>query len=35
MHVALPSARHDLAFSDATRQWVITAYTLSSRRGRC
>lgn len=29
MNIALPSARADLAFSDADRQWVITAYTLA------
>ena len=29
VNVALPSAQHDLGFSDATRQWVITAYALS------
>jgi MFS family permease len=28
VNVALPSAQHDLGFSNATRQWVITAYTL-------
>jgi EmrB/QacA subfamily drug resistance transporter len=29
VNVALPSAQHDLGFSNATRQWVVTAYTLS------
>jgi EmrB/QacA subfamily drug resistance transporter len=29
VNVALPSAQRDLGFSDATRQWVITAYVLS------
>ena len=29
VNVALPSAQHDLGFSDATRQWVVTAYALS------
>ncbi len=29
MNIALPSAQADLAFSDADRQWVITAYTLA------
>ncbi|MCD9588707.1 MFS transporter [Streptomyces solisilvae] len=27
--VALPSAQQDLGFSDASRQWVLTAYTLA------
>ena len=27
--IALPTAQHDLGFTDADRQWVITAYTLS------
>src|SRR5829696_8392081 len=27
--IALPSAQADLGFSDADRQWVITAYTLA------
>jgi EmrB/QacA subfamily drug resistance transporter len=29
MNIALPSAQHALGFSDATRQWVITAYALT------
>lgn len=29
MIIALPSAQHSLRFSDADRQWVITAYTLT------
>ena len=29
MNIALPSAQADLGFSDADRQWVITAYTLA------
>ncbi len=29
VNIALPSAQHDLAASDADRQWVITAYTLA------
>ena len=29
VNVALPSAQNDLGFSDATRQWVITAYVLA------
>jgi EmrB/QacA subfamily drug resistance transporter len=29
VNIALPSAQADLRFSDAERQWVITAYTLS------
>jgi len=29
MNIALPSAQHDLGFTDADRQWVITAYTLA------
>jgi EmrB/QacA subfamily drug resistance transporter len=28
MLIALPSAQHSLGFSDADRQWVVTAYTL-------
>jgi EmrB/QacA subfamily drug resistance transporter len=28
MIIALPSAQHSLGFSDADRQWVVTAYTL-------
>ncbi|MFC9772491.1 MULTISPECIES: MFS transporter [unclassified Pseudarthrobacter] len=29
MNIALPKAQLDLAFSDADRQWVITAYSLA------
>ncbi len=29
VNIALPSAQRDLGFSDATRQWVITAYALA------
>ncbi|MFJ4989977.1 MFS transporter [Streptomyces sp. NPDC088732] len=29
MNIALPSAQHDLGFSDGGRQWVITAYGLA------
>jgi MFS family permease len=29
MNIALPSAQAELGFSDADRQWVITAYTLA------
>lgn len=29
VNVALPSAQADLGFSDASRQWVVTAYTLA------
>ena len=29
VNIALPSAQHALGISDANRQWVITAYTLS------
>lgn len=29
VNIALPSAQQDLGFSDATRQWVITAYALA------
>jgi EmrB/QacA subfamily drug resistance transporter len=29
VNVALPSAQRDLGFSDATREWVITAYVLA------
>src|SRR6476620_10231319 len=28
VNIALPSAQADLHFSDSSRQWVITAYTL-------
>jgi EmrB/QacA subfamily drug resistance transporter len=29
VNIALPSAQHTLGFSDASRQWVVTAYALS------
>ncbi|MEU9445683.1 MFS transporter [Streptomyces sp. NPDC048304] len=29
VNIALPSAQHDLAFSDGNRQWVVTAYALA------
>ncbi|MGK5545489.1 MFS transporter [Streptomyces sp. URMC 127] len=29
MNIALPSVQHDLRFSDGTRQWVVTAYSLA------
>ena len=29
MNIALPSAQHDLGFSNADRQWVVTAYSLA------
>jgi EmrB/QacA subfamily drug resistance transporter len=29
VNIALPSAQHDLAFSNADRQWVVTAYSLA------
>src|SRR5688572_20132886 len=29
VNIALPSAQHDLGFSDDDRQWVITAYALA------
>ncbi|MFE9424987.1 MFS transporter [Kitasatospora sp. NPDC006697] len=29
VNIALPSAQHDLAFSDTNRSWVITAYALA------
>ncbi|MDH6136772.1 EmrB/QacA subfamily drug resistance transporter [Kitasatospora sp. MAA4] len=29
VNIALPSAQRDLAFSDTSRQWVITAYALA------
>ncbi|SNT65486.1 drug resistance transporter, EmrB/QacA subfamily [Asanoa hainanensis] len=29
VNIALPSAQHDLGFSDGNRQWVITGYTLA------
>ena len=29
MNIALPSAQHSLAFSDSSRQWLITGYSLA------
>jgi EmrB/QacA subfamily drug resistance transporter len=29
VNIALPSAQHDLGFSDSSRQWVVTAYALA------
>src|SRR5260370_26204727 len=29
VNIALPSAQRSLAFSDADRQWVVTAYSLA------
>jgi EmrB/QacA subfamily drug resistance transporter len=29
VNIALPTAQHDLAFSDADRQWVVTGYSLA------
>lgn len=29
VNIALPSAQHSLHFSDADRQWIVTAYSLS------
>src|SRR4051812_20837007 len=29
VNIALPSAQHDLGFSDSGRQWIVTAYALS------
>jgi EmrB/QacA subfamily drug resistance transporter len=29
VNIALPSAQHDLGFSDEARQWIITAYALA------
>ncbi|MEU7300420.1 MFS transporter [Streptomyces sp. NPDC007206] len=29
VNIALPSAQHDLGFSDGNRQWVVTAYALA------
>src|SRR5438876_3870984 len=29
VNIALPSAQHALGFSDASRQWVVTAYALA------
>jgi EmrB/QacA subfamily drug resistance transporter len=29
VNIALPSAQHDLGFSDDARQWVVTAYALA------
>src|SRR5689334_21401831 len=30
VNIALPSAQRDLGFSNADRQWVVTAYSLAS-----
>src|SRR3954465_2826235 len=29
VNIALPSAQHDLGFTDESRQWIVTAYALS------
>ena len=29
MNIALPSAQHDLGFSDDLRQWIVTSYSLA------
>jgi len=29
VNIALPSAQHDLGFSDSNRQWIVTAYSLA------
>jgi EmrB/QacA subfamily drug resistance transporter len=29
VNIALPSAQHDLGFSDGQRQWILTAYSLT------
>src|SRR5580698_1151690 len=29
VNIALPTAQHDLAFNNADRQWVVTAYSLA------
>jgi EmrB/QacA subfamily drug resistance transporter len=29
VNIALPTAQHDLAFSNADRQWIVTAYALA------
>src|ERR1700679_3997233 len=29
VNIALPTAQHDLHFSNADRQWVVTAYSLA------
>src|ERR1700759_464404 len=29
VNIALPSAQHDLGFSNDSRQWIITAYALA------
>jgi EmrB/QacA subfamily drug resistance transporter len=29
VNIALPTAQHDLGFSDASRQWVVTGYALA------
>jgi hypothetical protein len=32
MNLALPSAQRALGFTNADRQWIVTAYSLSPRR---
>ena len=29
VNIALPTAQHDLVFSNADRQWIVTAYSLA------
>ena len=29
VNIALPTAQHDLGFSNADRQWIVTAYSLA------
>src|ERR1700727_633849 len=29
VNIALPTAQHDLHFSNANRQWIVTAYSLA------
>ena len=29
VNIAMPSAQHDLGFSDNDRQWIVTAYALA------
>ena len=29
VNIALPTAQHDLHFSNADRQWIVTAYSLA------
>src|SRR6185312_7910274 len=29
VNIALPTAQHDLGFSDGARQWIVTAYALA------